>query len=146
MKTAEKVYIVTGWIFITAVVFAVTIVLAGCGNVSSKGDTLTYAIDGNGSLPPLEQNQTIEPGSNVESVMVNDDGIYVVCSEGSTCTITIGDTDNSVTEIWYQYNGGNECCYSCGGCEENITIPPDVSISSLKMCSDDMSGGEWCTL
>ena len=40
---------------------------------------------------PYEQNQTITPGANVNSMVFGDGTVYVQCADGSNCEVTIGD-------------------------------------------------------
>jgi len=131
------------------------IIFLGCGGDTESSST--YYIDGNGTIPPLEQNQTIKPDGNVQSVEVSDSGLLIMCNEGSSCTVTIGDNNGNLLEgntgktsvsgsnldytYWYQYNGGS-CCITCGECaDENITVP-DINVTEvIPDCSSDFSGG-----
>ena len=80
---------------VSAAMFAAAVTLTGCGSA-----TVTYTVDGNGTIP-ADQNSTMTPGANVDSVVFGDDGMYIVCSGGSTCEVTVGDgsgNDDSSTD------------------------------------------------
>jgi len=150
---------------------AVPLVITGCGEGGST--TTTYKIDGNGTIPlenphdEVDNNDSelsVTPGSNVDSVLVGDGSIYVVCQDQALCEIdvTIGDgnngdnnsdnsdnsltddnsdhsvTDNSITQLWFFENHVGTCC-SCGECDSNVTNAGAIitdSGQSLPDCND----------
>jgi hypothetical protein len=146
IKKIEAWY-VASWILVAAIAFAMILTLNGCGNMSTNGDSINYTIDGNGTIPPLDENQTIYPDENVDSIVITDNGIIVQCQTGSTCNVNIGDSfdNHSVSyELFYYFDSSTSCCYSCNECDENATEPPP-SIQTVPNCYGDISNG-WCKL
>jgi len=136
----EEIGIIIGWLLIIMILGAGLFLINGC-NASNQGGSVQYTIDNNGTIPPLDENQTITPGSNVQTIEVQDDGLLVYCAEGSTCTVTVGTNIGNSTTLTYElfYNG---CCYTCGECDKNVTEPP--SIDKIPPCNEDFSGDPWC--
>ena len=147
--TTDKIFSIIVLALLSTLPILFSIIITGCG-VSSQGDSITYDINGSGTIP-YEENQTIQPDSNVDAIDIRDNGVYIVCSNGSTCTVQVGDTDNSQHtysdnsvkyDLIYFFDNSTSCCYSCGECNDTNVTPP--AIAQIPDCNPDFSGGGYC--
>ena len=135
------------------------ILFMGCGDATNDNSRI-IKVEGNVTSIPKDENTTIEDMSEGVNITVQGD-YYVISGSG---TVIVGDgngntlagnsgqttvngdnnyTDTMVYELWY-HTELYSCCFSCGDCDDNVTKPGDVNITSVHKCNRDFSGDAWC--